>query len=143
MRPDLHRYFITLGLSPGASANDIRGAYRKLIQEWHPDRFTAGSLMQTTAEDHTKDLNEAYENLYKKRLYRKFLGMAPAKPRTDRAEQTATAEPVEADAPRARRRAPGGHGGPRMRLPGVSLHRRRRPRTLPFCVPGDSGKGPS
>ena len=99
MRPDLHRYFITLGLSPGASANDIRLSYRKLIQEWHPDRFTAGSLMQTTAEDHTKDLNEAYENLYKKRLYRKFLGMAAAKPRPDRTRQTAADGPPEADGP--------------------------------------------
>lgn len=73
MRPDTHRYFSALGLSPGASANDIRVAYRKRIQAWHPDRFAAGSLMQTTAEDQTKELNEAYEWLYKKRHYRKFL----------------------------------------------------------------------
>jgi len=28
MRQDLHRHFIALGLSPGASSNDIRIAYR-------------------------------------------------------------------------------------------------------------------
>ena len=73
MPQDIHRHFATLGLNPGASAGDIRTAYRRLVQEWHPDRFAAGSLMQTTAEDQTKDLNEAYEWLYKKRHYRRFL----------------------------------------------------------------------
>src|SRR5580698_4536538 len=94
MRPDSHRHFLALELSPGASANDIRGAYRKLIQKWHPDRFAAGSLMQTTAEDQTKELNEAYDWLYKKRHYRKFLG------ETNRPKPPPVARPVEtADAP--------------------------------------------
>src|SRR5580698_11188809 len=93
MRPDSHRHFLALELSPGASANDIRGAYRKLIQKWHPDRFAAGSLMQTTAEDQTKELNEAYDWLYKKRHYRKFLAA------TDRPKARPVARPVETEEP--------------------------------------------
>jgi hypothetical protein len=112
MRQDLLRHFTALGLSPGASANDIRVAYRKLIQQWHPDRFAVGSLMQTTAEDHTKELNEAYDSLYKKRHYRKFLGQAAAsRPGTRPAaagEGEAGAKPPETPppAPRPARRPP-------------------------------------
>jgi hypothetical protein len=105
LRPDTHRHFSVLGLNPGASANDIRAAYRRKIQEWHPDRFAAGSLMQTTAEDQTKEFNEAYEWLYKKRNYRRFLRTEapirrPARPvETRGAEAEAAAKPAEAPEP--------------------------------------------
>ncbi len=72
MRQDLHKYYTALGLSPGATAPEIKRAYRQLIQRWHPDHFKPGSIMQTTAEDTTKELNEAYEQLYKKQLHKKF-----------------------------------------------------------------------
>ena len=80
MRPDLQKHYRALGLSPGATAPEIKQAYRQLIQRWHPDHFKAGSIMQTTAEDTTKELNEAYEQLYKKQLYKKFPPKAPGKP---------------------------------------------------------------
>ena len=94
MRTDLHKYYTALGLTPGATAFEIKRAYRQLIQRWHPDHFKAGSIMQTTAEDTTKELNEAYEQLYKKQLYKKF----PAK-MDDGAED----EEVKKPAPRARK----------------------------------------
>jgi curved DNA-binding protein CbpA len=112
MRQDIQRHFTALGLSPGASANDIRVAYRKLIQQWHPDRFAVGSLMQTTAEDHTKELNEAYESLYKKRHYRKYLGNAGktrpvARPAAGSEEEAETKPPETPQAaPRPSRRPP-------------------------------------
>jgi DnaJ-like protein len=106
MRQDIHRYFNALGLSPGASADDIRVAYRRLIQEWHPDRFAVGSLMQTTAEDQTKDLNEAYEWLYKKRHYRRFLGTA-GKAHRPASEAEKSAEASDAD-PKEPSRSAGG-----------------------------------
>jgi hypothetical protein len=73
VRKDILPYYRALGLSPGAEAIDIRRAYRQMIQQWHPDLFKAGSPMQTTAEDITKEINEAYEHLYRKKLYRNFL----------------------------------------------------------------------
>jgi hypothetical protein len=73
MRKDPLEYFQALGLNPGAGPVEIRRAYRQMVRRWHPDLFKPGSPMQTTAEDVTKEINEAYEHLYRKRLYRKFM----------------------------------------------------------------------
>jgi hypothetical protein len=72
MRKAIQEYYRALNLSPGATPFEIRRAYRQLIRRWHPDFFKPGSPMQTTAEDITKETNEAFEQLYKKKLYRKF-----------------------------------------------------------------------
>ena len=68
MRKDIHEYYRALGLTPGADPAQIRRAYRQLVQQWHPDLFKQGSPVQTTAEDITKEINEAYEQLYRKGL---------------------------------------------------------------------------
>ena len=94
MRKEIHVYYSALGLNPGASAVEIRRAYLRRIQRWHPDHFKSGSYMHTTAEDLTKELNEAYEQLYKKQLYKKFLPrLVPKKP---------APEPAASPADRAR-----------------------------------------
>lgn len=105
MRKDILPYYRALGLSPGAEAIEIRRAYRQMVQQWHPDLYKPGSPMQTTAEDITKEINEAYEQLYRKKLYKNFL------PKSERkegghspAEREKPAEPTEA-AP-AKKRAP-------------------------------------
>src|SRR5580658_9882704 len=72
MRKDINEYYRALGIAPGAEPAQIRRAYRQLVQQWHPDLFKAGSPMQTTAEDITKEINEAYDQLYRKKLYRNF-----------------------------------------------------------------------
>lgn len=72
MRKDLHAHYRALGLDPGAGPMEIRRAYRQLMRRWHPDLFNPGSPMQATAEDITKEANEAFEQLYRKKLYRKF-----------------------------------------------------------------------
>ena len=51
-------YFEVLGIPRGASDEEIRGAYRKLAREYHPDvNKDAG------AEDRFKEVSEAYEVL--------------------------------------------------------------------------------
>jgi len=72
VRKDILPYYRVLGLSPGAGPNEIRRAYRQLVQQWHPDLFKPGSPMQTTAEDMTKEINEAYGQLFRKKLYRHY-----------------------------------------------------------------------
>jgi hypothetical protein len=54
-------HYDVLGLEPDATADDIRRAWKTLIQVWHPDRF-AGRLREE-AEEMSKAVNEAYRIL--------------------------------------------------------------------------------
>jgi len=49
-----------LALRPGASAVEIKGAYRDLVKVWHPDRFGSDPRLREKAEDKLKQINEAY-----------------------------------------------------------------------------------
>jgi hypothetical protein len=103
MRKDTEEYFRALNLSPGAGPTEIRRAYRQMVRQWHPDLFKPGSPMQTTAEDITKEINEAYDQLYRKKLYRKHLSKADRT--ADRAAEREDADPPPKPAPQAPRRA--------------------------------------
>jgi len=55
-------------IEPECSRDNLRKAYKKLIQKWHPDRFT-NEVQKLSAEDKIKELNIAYCQLsdyYKK-----------------------------------------------------------------------------
>jgi len=52
-------YYDILGAAKGASAEDLKKAYRKLAMEYHPDRNPGDK----TAEAKFKELNEAYDVL--------------------------------------------------------------------------------
>ena len=52
-------YYKILGVSKGASADDIKKSYRKLARKYHPD-VNPGNK---SAEAHFKEINEAYEVL--------------------------------------------------------------------------------
>jgi DnaJ-class molecular chaperone len=49
-----------LDLQPGASVEEIRRAYRDLVNVWHPDRFVHDPRLQKKAEEKLKIINEAY-----------------------------------------------------------------------------------
>jgi len=51
-------YYDILGLQRGASADDIKGSYRKLARKYHPDINKAAD-----AEDRFKEIGEAYQVL--------------------------------------------------------------------------------
>lgn len=54
-------YYEVLGLQKGASADDIKKAYRKLAVKWHPDKWSqASEAEQKTAEQNFKEIGEAY-----------------------------------------------------------------------------------
>ena len=67
---DKRDYYDVLGLSKGASEDDIKKAYRKLAKQYHPDVNKAPD-----AEAKFKEINEAYEVLsdpQKKATYDQF-----------------------------------------------------------------------
>ena len=57
-------YYEVLGLQKGASADDIKAAYRKAALKWHPDRWVSGTdAEKKTAENNFKEASEAYSVL--------------------------------------------------------------------------------
>ncbi|MBO5800033.1 MAG: DnaJ domain-containing protein [Paludibacteraceae bacterium] len=62
---ELNAYKV-LGLEPGASKDDVKKAYRKLIVENHPDKFAGASEhRRRMATEKTAELNKAYDILEK------------------------------------------------------------------------------
>lgn len=57
------RCYEALGLWPGATYDEVRQAYRSLVQVWHPDRFTHNPELQQTAQEKLKVINESYSRL--------------------------------------------------------------------------------
>lgn len=57
-------YYEVLGLQKGASADEIKSAYRKAALKWHPDRWVSGTdAEKKTAEENFKEASEAYSVL--------------------------------------------------------------------------------
>jgi hypothetical protein len=54
-----------LELSPDATITEIRQAYKRLVKNWHPDKFEADYPMKAYAEERIKIINAAYDFLCK------------------------------------------------------------------------------
>ncbi|GAB1431060.1 DnaJ C-terminal domain-containing protein [Ignavibacteria bacterium] len=65
---DFKDYYATLGVSKNATADEIKKAYRKLAQQYHPDKNSGDKK----AEDKFKEINEAYEVLSNPEKRKKF-----------------------------------------------------------------------
>ena len=66
-------YYEVLGIAKGASAEDIKKAYRKLAREHHPDMVKETDKKH--AEERFKEINEAYQVLgdtEKKQMYDQY-----------------------------------------------------------------------
>ncbi|MBQ9703539.1 MAG: DnaJ domain-containing protein [Clostridia bacterium] len=58
-----------LGVSPTASNEEIKKAYRELAKKYHPDNY-ADSPIADIAEDKMKEINDAYDEILKIRAGR-------------------------------------------------------------------------
>src|SRR5262245_11075192 len=56
---DYRDYYKVLGVERGATEKEIRSAFRKLAQQYHPDKNPGDKR----SEDKFKEINEAYEVL--------------------------------------------------------------------------------
>jgi len=68
--PDKSDPYVILGVSRGASQDDIKSAYRKLVRENHPDRLVAQGLPQEfvdLANERLATINAAYEKVCPRR----------------------------------------------------------------------------
>jgi len=66
-------YYDILGISKGATAEEIKKSYRKQAVEWHPDKHKDGE--KEAAEKRFKEINEAYQVLSdekKRKAYDQF-----------------------------------------------------------------------
>jgi curved DNA-binding protein CbpA len=60
---DIARCYGILGLEPGASAEEVKQAWRDLAQVWHPDRFAGNERLRQKAQEKLTEVNEAYQVL--------------------------------------------------------------------------------
>ena len=56
-------YYEVLEIKPGASKDEIKQAYKRLVKKWHPDLFFNQHGMQLQAQEKFKKINEAYTKL--------------------------------------------------------------------------------
>jgi DnaJ-like protein len=60
---EISRCCRVLGVKHGASLEELKKAYRDLVQVWHPDRFSSNEGLQIKAQEQLKEVNLAYEYL--------------------------------------------------------------------------------
>ena len=56
----------TLGVTPAASDDEIKKAYRALAKKYHPDKYRDSDLAEL-ADEKMKEINAAYEQIQKER----------------------------------------------------------------------------
>lgn len=55
-----------LGVSPSATDEEVKDAYRNLAKKYHPDQY-AGSPLAELADEKMKEINEAYDTIVSQR----------------------------------------------------------------------------
>jgi thioredoxin 1 len=60
---EMDQYYKILELKPGASEEEIKQAYKDLVNIWHPDQVSSNPHLVERANEKLKEINLAYEKL--------------------------------------------------------------------------------
>jgi hypothetical protein len=71
---DYSAHYAVLGVDPDTDWNTLRGQYKRLIGQWHPDRFPSDPAGREIAEEQSKRMTIAYQALAR---YRREHGVLP------------------------------------------------------------------
>ena len=62
---EISRAYANLELPIGASADEVKAAYRRLLRRYHPDRHHFDADKEVTANELTRKLKDAHDELLK------------------------------------------------------------------------------
>lgn len=74
--------FRILGLDDDASLDDVKAAYKEMVQILHPDRFASSKKLQDRATEQFKNLQEAYDFLLSSKGGKKSTSSSAGQSRT-------------------------------------------------------------
>ena len=60
---DIEKCFEILRVSSLSSSDEVKQAYRDLVNVWHPDRFSHNDRLRKKAEEELKRINLAYQEI--------------------------------------------------------------------------------
>jgi curved DNA-binding protein CbpA len=60
---DIQRFFKILEVDRGATLDEVKQAYKDIVNVWHPDRFSNNPRLRQKAEEKLKEANLAYETV--------------------------------------------------------------------------------
>jgi hypothetical protein len=60
---DYSKFYATLGVGPDTDWETLRRHYKRLIGQWHPDRFSDDTAAKEVAEERSKQITIAYQAL--------------------------------------------------------------------------------
>lgn len=75
---DYSRHYAILKITHDIDWKALRARYKRLIGQWHPDRFPADASERALAEEHSKQITLAYQTI--ERYYRDQGVLPPVKP---------------------------------------------------------------
>jgi len=90
--------YATLGITPDADWKALRARYRRLIGQWHPDRFSSDTTGKTIAEERSKQITLAYQALER---YHRDHGVLPPLEQVTAVPSPGAQRPVSEDQPGA------------------------------------------
>ncbi len=131
---DYSAFYAALGVDPDADWETLRRHYKRLIGQWHPDRFSGDAASREIAEERSKKITIAYQTLEN---YRREHGVLPRRKRP--VEDGEAQGPLRDAGPVPDRVPPNGHAetgamGATVGEPANSITRRRGRIALAFLT---------